>query len=561
MQSKKDFKVISFLDVMFDISKRLLHYKRRDVQERLLQSSKDREVGIRYGDRGYGKRPDVLLYENDILDSVKKGATSFHISEERWHNPLDLSTEMSKADQEELRKGWDLVLDIDCPYWTYSKLTTYMFVKSLRQHGINSVSCKFSGNKGFHIGVPFEAFPAAINNISIKTWFPEGPKKIALYLLDYISKTLIKVDSGGVIDFDGVHKITIEKLAEETGKEKSDLIKHICSDCKKKINPGDMKPKIESICPRCETRVFQSDSVACPKCGSIMDRITHHPKVCSCGTKNPPIEAFDPMAIVDVDTILISSRHMFRAPYSMHEKSGLVSVPIPLDTILDFDKSSAMPENVMPEKEPIFLDTRKVRKDEAMNLMTAAFDIGKEDLRFKTIIDKENEERKSQKKYDAVSKAIPVEYFPPCILKILEGLEDGKKRSLFVLMNFLTSAGWAHKEAEELLQEWNKKNRPPLKDRDITFQVNYHGQKKKLVLPPNCRSYYQDFRVCFPDAICQRIKNPVQYAKIRAADYLKENRKRPNLTDEQKEMRRLYRERLKSQKAKQKSNEAQAKRS
>ena len=203
---------------MHNISKRLLYYKRREIQSAILNSAKDREVGTRFGDKGFGKRPDVLVYETDVLDSVKKGVTSFHVSEERWNNPMQLSKGMKKMEMDELRKGWDLVLDIDCPYWKFSKLTTHMFIKALKKHNITSVSCKFSGNKGFHIGVPFEAFPQKIEDIHIKNWFPEGPKKVANYLLSYITSNLIRINKEEVI-FDEKFRTTIEKISKKTGKK------------------------------------------------------------------------------------------------------------------------------------------------------------------------------------------------------------------------------------------------------------------------------------------------------------------------------------------------------
>jgi hypothetical protein len=48
--------------------------------------------------------------------------------------------------------------------------------------------------------VPFEAFPEEINNLSIRKWFPEGPKKIALYLLEYIANNFVKVSEEGEIN-------------------------------------------------------------------------------------------------------------------------------------------------------------------------------------------------------------------------------------------------------------------------------------------------------------------------------------------------------------------------
>lgn len=482
---------------MFEISKRLLYYKRKDVQKAILNYCENREVGIKYNDF-FGKRPDVLIYENEILEFVKKGATSFHISEERWQNPLALGQDLSKEAKDNLRIGWDLVLDIDCPYWFYSKLTTYLFIKALKKHGIESISCKFSGNKGFHIGVPFEAFPSSVNNVNIKNWFPEGPKKIATYLVNYISENFIKY-KGTEIFFDVIYKTTIKELAELAGKTEKEMLIQKCSNCLKKN--------------------------------------------CICGKKQY-VEYFDSLSLVNVDTILISPRHLFRVPFSMHEKSGLVSIPIPIGKVLTFEKKYAMPEKIIPEKLPVFLDKSKVKVNEAEKLIISAFDFDKKS----SFVDYNNSMKKT--KENITFSQIPIELFPPCILKILEGLSDGRKRSVFILINFLTSLNWGYNEIENLLLEWNKKNKEPLKEQIIKTQLSYHKQKSKKILPPNCKSYYQDFGVCFPDNLCEKIKNPVNYSKRKGflINKLSIKPKREKLTEEQKEMRRKYREKLKKEK-------------
>ena len=118
---------------MLLLSKALKLYKRGDVQAEILANAQDREIAIKYGDKGFGKRPDVLKYPNDILDLAKQGATSFHASEEIWKNPLQLDPMLSRKELANLRAGWDLVLDIDCEYWEISKIISWLFVKALKE--------------------------------------------------------------------------------------------------------------------------------------------------------------------------------------------------------------------------------------------------------------------------------------------------------------------------------------------------------------------------------------------------------------------------------------------
>jgi hypothetical protein len=58
------------------------------------------------------------------------------------------------------------------------------------------------------------------------------------------------------------------------------------------------------------------------------------------------MRVFDPFKILSIDSILISSRHLFRMPYSINEKSYLVSLPIDPNKIMDFKKEMANPENL-----------------------------------------------------------------------------------------------------------------------------------------------------------------------------------------------------------------------
>ena len=42
------------------------------------------------------------------------------------------------------------------------ELTTDYIVKALKHCNVKNIGVKFSGNKGFHIGVPWESFPKSI---------------------------------------------------------------------------------------------------------------------------------------------------------------------------------------------------------------------------------------------------------------------------------------------------------------------------------------------------------------------------------------------------------------
>ena len=435
---------------MIHLSTLLKHYKREDIQREIIDNAKDREVAIKFGDKGFGQRPDVLSNSNDIIELAKQGATSFHASEELWRNPLLLSPMMSRREMEDLRIGWDLVMDIDCPFLEYSTMAADLLIKALKYHNIKSISCKFSGNHGFHIGVPFEAFPAKVHDRETKLWFPDGAKAIAQYLATMIMPQLAKTM---------LEKESLDAIMKKTGKRFNEVVKK---------------------------------------------------------------GVFEPFSILSIDTLLISSRHLYRMPYSFNEKSGLVSVPINPDKILEFRKEIAIPANVRVSKFR-FLDRKNAEKDEAKKLIVQAFDFNK-----KT----EEGVRKNAENYEDVKEAVPEQFFPPCINLILKGVTDGRKRSMFILVNFLSTLGWGYEQIEQKLEEWNKKNPEPLREVLIKGQTRYHKQQKKKVLPPNCANsmYYKDFRVCVPDNLCQKIKNPVNYSRIKIR-YLEKEKKTSKKAD------------------------------
>ncbi len=518
-----------------EFSKSLKYYKREEVQDLILNYASDKEVSPMYGE-GFGKRPDVLEYRKDILELARNRATSFHCSEELWKNPLRLKTGLKSSKLNELRKGWDLILDIDCPYWFFSRLTAKLFMDALKKHGLKSVTCKFSGNKGFHIGVPWEAFPEEFDNTKTKNLFPEAPKKIASYLLNHISEEMIEVSDNKIV-FNRRYRISFEKLKEVTGKDNEELLKEICANCRKEIREKNKKEEM-FICPSCNNRSEDQENLKCGECGGVMEKITTKKKKCACGS-DKSFKVFDVLSLIEVDTILISQRHLYRMPYSLHEKSGLVSVPIDPSKVMEFKKEMAETDTELLGKHE-FLVREEAERSEGEELFRKAFEE-----------DKKEEEKGGEKRIIQVEEKVPKKFFPPCIKHLDEGLEDGRKRALFILINFLQCCSWTKEEIKDYVHEWNKRNRESLRETYVKSQLRYAEQKRKkgeLIPPPNCdTSYYEDLGAGCTEK-CKKFKNPVNYAKVKYKNSKKGKKGRPKLTEKQKEMRRKYREKKKKSK-------------
>ncbi|MBI2651976.1 hypothetical protein HYX00_00800, partial [Candidatus Woesearchaeota archaeon] len=327
-----------------------------------------------------------------------------------------------------------------------------LVIKALEFHNVKSISCKFSGNKGFHIGVPFEAFPEKIRDGHTKNLFPDAPRKIALYIKEMIKKPL----GEKIMESE---KNNFNSIIEKTGKKAGDI-------------------------------TYYDDK----------------------------IRALNAEPFLNIDTLLISSRHLYRMPYSLHEKSGLVSTPLNPEKVLLFRKEFAIPKNVRISKH-IFLDKGYIESNETKQLLMEAMDFS---------IKREVVNLREEKEFEVPEMALPEELFPPCIKSILNGLEDGRKRALFILINYFTSIGWDYNMIEKRLREWNAKNREPLREVYLLGQLRYHRQMQKKILPPNCpkrennmvisnqQNYYTDLRICFPDNFCAKIKNPAQYTTKKA---------------------------------------------
>lgn len=426
---------------MVDFTRVWNWYSRESVQRALLEIAKDREVVPVYKEGNFGKRPNMINYQGDILQLVAEGTVSFHGSVERWQQPMKLDVGMIKPDMDKLRSGWDVFLDPDVPDFEIAKATAIQLVEALKDHGVINYSIKFSGGKGFHIAVPFESLPEKINFQPTQVFYPDALASVIEYLKWYVKNQLKEA----ILEID-----TPMNIATRVGKQLSDIIDD---------------------------------------------------------------EGLDPFKIVNMD--VFSTRHLFRLPYSLHEKSLLVSLPLNYAKLHSFEKEHAQPEKVKIEER--FLQQRVPSRD-AEALIIEAFDWASKN---KTEITVEKQKEFRPMKMRMVSE----EHFPPCVKHILEkGLADGKKRAVFILINFLRNMGWNAEQIEKKIMEWNNKNYPPLRANYLRSQLRWHFRQQKPMLPPNCdnENFYKQIGVY---SLChllhqQGIKNPVNYplGQIRKTD-------------------------------------------
>ena len=391
-----------------------IYYSNPKVQEAIFSFSQNREVAPSYMMESFGKRPDSFQYKGDIFELVKKGATSFHCSEEIWNNPLGLSTNLGEKQLNELREGWDLVIDIDSKYLDYSKILAQQIIKFLKFHRIKNTGIKYSGSKGFHIIVPWKAFPKEVNKIKTSDMFPSWPRIILKYIMEQVK----------------------EKLIDE---------------------------------------------------------------ISSLSRPSKYIRDYEAPKAVIPDLVLVSPRHLFRMPYSLHEKTALASIPLEFDEIQSFQPKDASPlkvkiKNYLPE----------AKEEEARELLMQALDwfegSGEKKEKSEKIFDFK------PVKFDNLSE----KYFPPSIQKILQGIADGRKRALFVLINFFRSTGMEKEEFEKRIYDWNKKNPVPLKEGYIKSQLSW-SYRNKVVPPPSYdKDYYKGIGIV-PTEEEMRYKNPLNY--------------------------------------------------
>tara|TARA_Y100000310_G_scaffold260728_1_gene269815 strand:- start:5585 stop:7138 length:1554 start_codon:yes stop_codon:yes gene_type:complete len=460
------------------------YYARKDIQQAIYDFCKNRETIANFNNEFFAKRPDALDYPADIFNSAKSGATSFHCSEELWQNPLEINTDMTPEQLNEIKIGWDFLIDIDSPFLDYGKIAARIIIQFLEHHNVNNIGVKFSGGKGFHILIPFKAFPKIIGEEETKNHFPDWARLIASYIHEN-TKTQIN---------DEIFQLTSKEELEKKGELISE---HLCPKCG---NPSVRKKIKKFICLNCKTEMLSmtgttKKSLQCPSCKHDMQKTSEQEiNFCnSCNINTAQLKAsgshyggkevniqedFKKEETTKsqkdaVDIVLVSPRHLFRAPYSLHEKTSLASIVINKDEIDSFQ-----PRDADPLKVKIKNFSPDCKEGEARELLIQAIDHAEKTQ------DKIPKKEFKGKSIDVKNLTITEDMYPGVIKNIMKGIkQDGRKRALSILLSFFSSLELPQDYIETAAEKWNKKNYKPLKTGYIKAQIAWYMKNPRL--PPN----------------------------------------------------------------------------
>lgn len=502
-----------------------MYYSNPKVQKVIADFSLGREVVPRYFE-GFGKRPDIIQYPSDLTGMVAKGATSFHGSEEIWRDPLALRSDILRDEMNDLRTSWDLLIDIDSQFLDWSKIVAKLILDVLESYGVNKYGVKYSGSRGFHIIVSGDAFPAEFNGQEKRHAFPEWPRIICQYIGFVMRKQYQEQIKKFAPD--------VNLLQKRMNKTKEEILETSCPACN---GPSVKKISVSFECPDCKATIKRRDfkktarKLRCVNCPGILE-IVNEEEYFFCdecktssfdkntgsgsgtvtytkasrdddGTFSSNFsEEIKGQAAGGYDLVLVSPRHLFRMPYSLHEKTALSSIVISKQELENFSPRDASPLKVsVREYKP------KNTPGEGTKLLADALEWHQKFIA--------EEKRNEKKSYSSERTFTPVNLdnlteamYPASIKKLMLGLQDGKKRGLFVLITFLKSLGYSEEDIAEKVSKWNEKNEPPLKEGYVKSQLVWHFRQKKKILPPNYDnvSFYQDLGLIKEKP---KVKNPL----------------------------------------------------
>ncbi|RLG15111.1 MAG: hypothetical protein DRN66_00005 [Candidatus Nanohalarchaeota archaeon] len=494
------------------------YYSRQDIVDSLFANSRDKEmVPVFYGSR-YGRRPSCAEYKGDIINWINMGASSFHNSVENWKNPMNIVN--SKFEMDQNRTSFDLLFDIDADKGIeFAKIAAILLIEELQKHNIKNIYAKFSGNRGFHIAVSHKTMPERIGDKEIKLMYPQLLQQTAAYLKDRIRGKL-KEQYSKLLNKDVSNPYAYADIEENWSNRHLFRMPYSLNE---KTYLASIVLDIAKI------KYFRKEDAKIQNVKQVREFLT---KKEPNESQELLVRANDYFSFEQNKTL--KEKHQEKT--TGFEKKVKISTKFFLEKKIKnmpaskrrayrdaLDSSGSVVFAGTPEKiRRKAKESQITKKEETIyNLFVMDFKEAKTILSNKKIallfVPLDVATRIRQVRYrKTLTAKISFDYFPPCIKTILAGIDDGKKRAVFIMINFLTSCGWDREDIKQLLMEWNTKNTEPLKEHYISSQLSYAKNERDAAPPPNCTKsgYYTDLGVCHRDEFCieNNIKNPVSYA-------------------------------------------------
>ena len=105
---------------------------------------------------------------------------------------MQLKSEIPKQEMDDLRKGFDFIIDIDAKAkLKHAQVAAIKVYEFLQSFGITP-TVKFSGSRGFHLAVSGNAFPSKIDFKDISQKYPDVPQTIANFIRERIRDELLE---------------------------------------------------------------------------------------------------------------------------------------------------------------------------------------------------------------------------------------------------------------------------------------------------------------------------------------------------------------------------------
>jgi DNA-directed RNA polymerase subunit RPC12/RpoP len=349
--------------------------------------------------------------------------------------------------------------------------------------------------------VPWASFPKEVNGEKTSERFPEWPRAIAGYISESVHDKLVE-EILRVSNVQGSYEVKYAPTGELAIEKK--ISHYVCGNC------GSKMSSIKSV----------KKNLRCNSCNYDMkkigeDLIYYAESNHDTSQKNPKLfkKKISTKNLIDtVDIVLVAPRHLFRAPYSLHEKTALVSTVLTKEELENFEVRMADPLKIkVRDYQP------RVETEEGRELLMQSIDWARK---------KEPERKKySGEALDIKGLKITEDMFPDVIKKILQGMkQDGRKRALGILISFFTSLEFPKEYIEDKVYTWNKKNYKPLKEGYVRAQVDWAMKNKRL--PPNYDK--SAYREVVPQGFeTAGLKNPINYTIKEAmkAKWKEDNRK------------------------------------